>query len=674
LYYLERGLNAPFFIIFAFLIFSMISINNLSIHFTGTSLFDDVSFVVADKDRIGLVGKNGAGKTTLMRIITGMQEPEKGNIIIPSDTTIGFLPQEITFINSGKTVIEEAMTAFSEALKLEENIKKLSSEIASRTDFESEGYYKLLHKLTDANERFHMLGGQNMQGESEKVLLGLGFLHSDFLRLVSEFSGGWQMRIELAKILLQKPNVILLDEPTNHLDIESIQWLEDFLINYYGAVVIVSHDRAFLDNITQRTIEISLGKIYDYKASYSRYEEMRLERIEHQLATYNNQQKVIADNEKFINRFRYQATKARQVQSRIKLLDKLERVEVDEIDTSSIYFKFPPAPHSGKVIIEAHNLSKTYTNHTVLKNLNFLINNGDRIAFVGKNGEGKTTLSRIIVNDLDFSGELKHGHNVKLGYYAQNQSELLNPEKTVLETIDEAAVGEIRPKIRAILGSFLFGQDDIDKKVKVLSGGEKSRLALAKLILSPVNFLVLDEPTNHLDMKSKDILKKALLKFDGTLLVVSHDRYFLHGLANRVFEFKNQNIREYLGDIYDFLKSRKMESLRELEHSKKSSQQKEKKSDTTNQFQNREKKKQFEKEIRKIKNLIEKSEEQIARLEKEVGQTDEMLINPETYKTVLADKEFYSNYEKLKRQLELELKSWEQLQVELEKKEKEFSE
>jgi ATP-binding cassette, subfamily F, member 3 len=650
----------------------MISINNLSIHFTGTSLFDDVSFVVADRDRVGLVGKNGAGKTTLMRIIAGMQEPEKGNVIIPAGTTIGFLPQEITFTNSGKTVIDEAMTAFSEALKLEENIKKLTAEIASRTDFESEAYYKLLHKLTDANERFHLLGGQNMQGESEKVLLGLGFLHSDFLRQVSEFSGGWQMRVELAKILLQKPNVILLDEPTNHLDIESIQWLEDFLINYYGAVIIVSHDRAFLDNITLRTIEISLGKIYDYKASYSRYEEMRLERIEHQLATYNNQQKQIADTEKFINRFRYQATKARQVQSRIKLLEKIDRIEIDEVDTSSIYFRFPPAPHSGKVIIEANGLSKNYGSHSVLKELNFLINKSDRLAFVGKNGEGKTTLSRIIVGDLDFTGEIKHGHNVKLGYYAQNQSELLNPDKTVLETIDEAAVGEVRPRIRAILGSFLFGEDDIDKKVKVLSGGEKSRLALAKLILSPVNFLVLDEPTNHLDMKSKDILKKALLNYDGTLLIVSHDRYFLHGLANRIFEFKNHAIREYIGDIYDFLKSRKIDSLRELELSKKINKQKGKIPEASVHSQNREKKKQFEKETRKLKTQIEKSEQEIERLEKEVGQTDEMLINPETYKTVLADKEFYANYEKLKSQLETELKNWESLQEELELKEKEF--
>lgn len=655
-------------IIFAAL---MISVNNLSIHFTGTDLFDDVSFVIADKDRIGLVGKNGAGKTTLMRIIAGTQEPEEGTIVIPADTTIGFLPQEITFINSGNTVLDEAMTAFAEAMRLEDEIRKLSAEVSRRTDFESEGYFKLLQKLTDSNERFHLLGGHNMQGDTERILLGLGFLHTDFSRLVSEFSGGWQMRLELAKILLQKPGVVLLDEPTNHLDIESIQWLEDFLINYDGAVLLVSHDRAFLDNITKRTIEISLGKIYDYKAAYTQYEQMRLNRIEHQLAAYNNQQKQIADSEKFINRFRYQATKARQVQSRIKLLDKIDRIEVDEIDTSSIFFRFPPAPHSGKVIVEAENLSKNYGQYSVLKNLSFLINNGDRLAFVGKNGEGKTTLSRIIINDLDHTGVMKHGHNVKSGYYAQNQSELLNPDKTVLETIDDAAVGEIRTKIRSVLGSFLFDNDDIDKKVKVLSGGEKSRLALAKLILSPVNFLVLDEPTNHLDMQSKDILKKALLKYDGTLVVVSHDRDFLHGLTDRIFEFKNHTIREYIGDIYDFLKSRKIESLRELEISKKTTLQKDKKSVVSDHRLNREKKKQSDKDLRKIKNQIEKVEERISQLEKQVSETDAMLINPETYKTVLADKEFYANYEKLKTELEKEMNQWGKLHEEIERFEKE---
>jgi ATP-binding cassette, subfamily F, member 3 len=649
----------------------MISVNNLSVHFTGTPLFDDVSFVIADRDRIGLVGKNGAGKTTLMRIIAGLQEPEKGNVVIPSGQTIGYLPQEIYASHYNKNLLDEALSAFSEALKLQAEIIHLTSEIAHRSDYESESYSRLISKLNDASERFGMLGGHNMQGETEKILFGLGFMPGDLSRHVNEFSGGWQMRLELAKILLQKPNVILLDEPTNHLDIESIQWLEEFLISYYGAVLIVSHDRAFLDNITKRTIEISLGEIFDYKAAYTEYEQMRLERIEHQAAAYNNQQKQISDAERFISRFRYQATKAKQVQSRIKLLDKMDKIEIDEMDTSSIHFRFPPAPHAGKVITEAKNISKSYGDVHVLKNLDFIIGKNDRIAFVGKNGEGKTTLSRIIIGELAHEGSLMPGFNVKLGYYAQDQSDLLNPDKTVFQTIDDAAVGEIRPRIRAILGSFLFQNDEIDKKVKVLSGGEKSRLAIAKLILSPVNFLVLDEPTNHLDMRSKDILKQALLKFDGTLVVVSHDRDFLQGLTNRVFEFKNHSIREYLGDIYDFLKSRKLESLRQLEVSKKVSTQNDKKKPFTSNKINYEKRRILEKELRKIKNQIEKSEEKIAQLEQLVKETDEKLINPETYKDVLADKEFYATYEKNKKLLKEEMKQWENLHARLEMKEKE---
>lgn len=650
----------------------MISVNNLSIHYTGTSLFDDVSFVIADRDRIGLVGKNGAGKTTLMRIIAGFQEPEKGNVVIPSGQTIGYLPQEIYASHYTKNILNEALSAFSEALKLQSEIKHLSSEIAHRSDYESGSYSRLISRLNDASERFQMLGGHNMQGETEKILFGLGFMQGDLLRHVNEFSGGWQMRLELAKILLQKPNVILLDEPTNHLDIESIQWLEDFLISYYGAVLIVSHDRAFLDNITKRTIEISLGEIFDYKAAYSEYELMRMERIGHQAAAYNNQQKQIYDAERFITRFRYKATKARQVQSRIKMLEKMDKIEIDETDTSSIHFRFPTAPHSGKVITEAKNISKSYGNIHVLKNLDFIIGKGDRIAFVGKNGEGKTTLSRIIVGDLAYEGNIIPGYNVKLGYYAQDQSDLLNPDKTIFKTIDDAAVGEVRPRIRAILGSFLFQDDDIDKKVKMLSGGEKSRLAIAKLILSPVNFLVLDEPTNHLDMRSKDILKQALLKFDGTLVVVSHDRDFLQGLTNRVFEFKNHTIREYLGDIYDFLKSRKLESLRQLEVSKKVVAQKYKKNSLTYNKINYEKRRTIEKELRKIKNLIEKSEEKISQIEQLVKETDEKLINPETYKDVLADKEFYAIYEKNKKLLKEEIKQWENLHTQLEIKEKEY--
>ena len=637
----------------------MISVNNLSISFTGTYLFDDVSFIVNDRDRIGLVGKNGAGKSTLLKILSGLQEAEKGTFVKPNDTTIGYLPQELKN-SSSKTILNEALSAFVEAKDLENKIKHYTSEISKRTDYESDAYYQIIHQLTDANERFQIIGGHTMQADAEKVLIGLGFTQSDFERSISEFSGGWQMRVELAKILLQKPDVLLLDEPTNHLDIESIQWLEDFLIGYFGAVVLVSHDKAFLDNITQRTIEISLGKIYDFKACYSDYLVLRAEGREQQLATFNNQQKQIQDIEKFITRFRAQATKAKQVQSRIKLLDKIERVEVEEIDSSAIHFRFPPAPHCGKVIVEAENLSKAYGNKKVLSNLTFLVNKGERVALVGKNGEGKTTLSRMIIQDIEYEGICKLGHNVSVGYYAQNQADLLNPNKTVFETIDDIAVGEIRTKIRNILGSFLFGAEAIDKKVKVLSGGEKSRLALAKLLLTPVNLLVLDEPTNHLDMQSKDILKKALMKYDGTLLIVSHDRDFMQGLTNKVYEFKNQKIKEYIGDIFDFLKSRKMESLKQLEKKNIDSQKSNVSGESQNKV-NREKKKLFEKEFRKIQTQIERSEQEIERLEKEVQAIDDILLNPETYKEALKSKDFYSNYEEFKNKLSKEMQIWEDL-------------
>jgi len=640
----------------------MISVNNLSIHFTGTYIFDDVSFIVNDRDRIGLVGKNGAGKTTLLRIMTGLQEPEKGNIVKTSGTSIGYLPQELVNL-SHKTVYHEALTAFKEVLDIEEKIKKYTLEISSRTDYESDYYYNLIHKLNEANERFLIIGGQTMNADIEKVLIGLGFLPEDFERPMSEFSGGWQMRVELAKILLQKPDVVLLDEPTNHLDIESIQWLEDFLINYNGAVVLVSHDRAFLDNITQRTIEISLGSIYDYKACYSDYVLMREERMETQVASYNNQQKQIYDIERFVTRFRYKSTKARQVQSRLKLLDKMDRIEIDEKDNSSIHFRFPPAPHCGKVIAEAQALKKNYGNKTVFENIDFLIGKNERIAFVGKNGEGKTTLSRIIVGELAHDGIFKLGYNVVIGYYAQNQADLLNPDKTVFETVDDIAVGDIRGKLRNILGGFLFGGDDIDKKVKVLSGGEKSRLAIAKLLLSPVNLLVLDEPTNHLDMRSKDILKSALLQYDGTLIVVSHDRDFMQGLTDRVFEFKNKNIRKYIGDIYDFLDARKIESLKELEKNQKIKKIKPGDVLASENKINREKKKQQERDMRKITNQIKQSEADIEKLENEIREMDEKLLNPDTYKEVLNSKDLYSSYEVLKKQLSTALAKWEKLNV-----------
>jgi ATP-binding cassette subfamily F protein 3 len=641
----------------------MISVNNLSIHFTGTDLFSNASFLINDRDRIGLVGKNGSGKTTLMNIISGYIVPQEGEVIIPSNTSIGFLQQEME-THSLKTIFEEALTAFSETLILEEKIHHLTKEIAERTDYESKEYSRLIHQLTEANERFQIVGGQSMEGETEKVLTGLGFKRTDFQRPMVEFSSGWQMRVELSKILLQKPNVILLDEPTNHLDIESIQWLEDFLINYYGAVVLVSHDRAFLDNVTKRTIEISLGQIYDYKAGYSEYVKMREDRLEQQVSAYNNQQKQINQIERFIERFRYKSTKAKQVQSRIKMLEKIDEISFDEIDNSAIHFRFPPAPRSGKVVLEAHNLGKNYGDLQVLHKLNFAVINGDRIAFVGRNGEGKTTLSRIIVNELEFSGTLKYGHNVQIGYFAQNQGDYLDPEKTVFETIDDIAVGDIRKRVRTILGSFLFSGETIDKKVKVLSGGEKSRLSLAKLLLTPSNLLILDEPTNHLDMQSKDILKNALIQFDGTLIIVSHDRDFLQGLTNKVFEFRDQKIKEHLGDIYDFLEYRKVENLKQLEIARKEDKGKE-----INQSENklnREKKKQLEKDLRKINTQITKGEEKISQIETEMKKLDELLSNPKAYSSELNYFDLSKQYDQLKKDLETEMQLWEELHQKIE--------
>lgn len=641
----------------------MISVNNLSIHFTGTDLFSNVSFLVNDRDRIGLVGKNGSGKTTLLNIIYGYLVPQQGDVVVPSGTHIGFLQQEMD-THSTRPVIDEAMTAFAEILRLEESIRQMTKEIADRTDYHSKEYNRLIHQLTDANERFMIVGGQSMKGETEKVLTGLGFRRSDFHRQVSEFSSGWQMRVELAKILLQKPEVILLDEPTNHLDIESIQWLEEYLKDYFGAVVLVSHDRAFLDNVTKRTIEISLGQIYDYKASYSDFVRLREERLEQQVSAYNNQQRQIHQIERFIERFRYKSTKARQVQSRIKMLEKMEDIGIEEIDKSAIHFRFPPAPLSGKVALEAINLSKSYGDIQVLRNLNFAVINHDRVAFVGRNGEGKTTLSRLIVRELEFSGILKYGHNVKIGYFAQNQEDYLDPEKTVFETIDDIAVGDIRKRIKAILGAFLFSGETIDKKVKVLSGGEKSRLSLAKLLLTPSNLLVLDEPTNHLDMQSKDILKNALIQFDGTLIIVSHDRDFLQGLTNKVFEFRDHKIKEHLGDIYDFLEYRKVENLKQLEVFNKEAKARE-----TIASDNKiswEKKKQLEKDQRKLNSQINKCEEKIGHIEAELKKLDLLLSNPKSYTAEMNYFDLSDQYDRLKAELNKEMFQWENLHRSLE--------
>ena len=643
----------------------MISVNNLSIQFSGESLFDHVSFIINDRDRIGLVGKNGAGKSTLLKIIRGQQGCDEGEVVIPDGHSVGYLPQEMDN-RSERTVLGEAMNAFSEVVQLETRIAAFEKEIAHRTDYESDDYHRLIRRHSEALERYHLIGGQAVHVNIEKVLLGLGFEREEFDRPMNTFSSGWQMRVEIAKILLQQHDVILLDEPTNHLDIESIQWLEEYLETFRGAVVLVSHDRAFLDNVTTRTIEISLGKIYDYKANYSGYVEMREERMESQLATYNNQQRQIRQIERFIDRFRSKATKAKQVQSRIKMLEKIDLVEVDMVDESGIRFRFPPAPHSGKIILEGDRICKDYPQKRVLRDLGFTVIKGDRIAFVGKNGEGKTTLAKVITNTVDFTGELKFGHNVVIGYYAQNQADYLDPEKTVFKTIDDIAVGDVRTRIKTILGGFLFSGDDIEKKVKVLSGGEKSRLSLAKLLLTPANLLILDEPTNHLDMHSKDVLKSALLQYTGTLIIVSHDRDFLQGLTNRVFEFRRGEVKEHIGDIYDFLEQRRIRHLKELETVQRPVVATAAQTEAPSQNKaNYEKKKENEREVRRVKTQIAKVEAEIERLEKEIGQCEAMLGNPAEYAGRIADGSLYREYEEFKRSLEREMKRWEELNYEL---------
>ncbi|MBW6499009.1 MAG: ATP-binding cassette domain-containing protein [Bacteroidales bacterium] len=646
----------------------MISLNNISVHFAGTPLFDDISFIINRRDRIGLVGKNGAGKTTLMRIINGQMEPTTGQVASPSGSSIGYLPQEVQ-LNSRQKVIDEALNAFAEIKELERKIQRLTDELTNRTDYQTEAYHNLSQKLSEANERYDILGGATQHARAEKVLLGLGFERLDLERPLTEFSGGWQMRVELAKILLQSPELIMLDEPTNHLDIESIQWLENFLIDYPGAVLVVSHDRAFLDNVTTRTIEISMGKAYDYKACYSDYEMLREERLEQELAAYSNQQKQIAQVEHFITRFRAKNTKARQVQSKIKMLEKMEKVEVEDLDKSSIHFRFPEAPPSGKVVIEAIDVSKNYGSKQVLHDLNFMVARGERIAFVGRNGEGKTTLSRIIIGELEHQGQIKLGHNVKIGYYAQNQAEFLDPEKTVFQTLDDVAAGEVRKQTRNILGGFLFSGDDIDKKVKVLSGGEKSRLAIAKLLLEPVNLLVLDEPTNHLDMRSKDILKSALLQFNGTIILVSHDRDFLQGLTGKVFEFRHRKIKEFIGDVYDFIDHRNIESLKQLEAGRKAIQADRETGESASR-QNWEQKKQFERELRKLQNGIEKAEKEIERCEKEMAELEKIIANPALDPQRIESGEVFKNYETQKICLAKAEKDWEQYHLDLEVLEK----
>lgn len=643
----------------------MVSIQNLTIHFTGDDLFSNINFLIKEKDRIGLVGKNGAGKTTLLRLICGLEMPHKGEIIIPDEVSLGYLPQEKE-LGSKQTVLQEALTAFDVIHETEAQISLISNELNERTDFESLAYHQLIEKLSVLNERMALLGAHSIEGESEQILIGLGFSHGDMHRNMNEFSNGWQMRVELAKILLKKPSLLLLDEPTNHLDIESIQWLESFLQGYYGAVMLVSHDRAFLDNVTKRTIEISQGKIYDYKASYTEYLDMRSMRIETQTASFQNQQKEIKEIERFIERFRYKASKARQVQSRVKMLGKIDEISIEDLDKKGIFFRFPPAPHAGKITIESKLLSKSYDTLKVIENKDLLITRGERIAFVGRNGEGKSTLAKILAGVLEFEGELKYGHQVSVGYYAQNQHDMLDIEKTVFQTLDDVAVGDIRTKLKSILGAFMFSGDAVDKKVKVLSGGEKARLSLAKMLLFPTNLLILDEPTNHLDMQSKDILKSALLQFDGTLIIVSHDRDFLQGLTNKVYEFKKPEIREYIGDIYDFLNDRDMLRLQELEVVSKAQNTDEKEVESSIGKQNWEKRKQIEKERRKSERDIEKIEKQINDHEDKLSAMNEVLASPTDYPDVSLDKTWYLSYDRTKNELSNLMEAWEKLHLEME--------
>ncbi|MCK5692588.1 MAG: ABC-F family ATP-binding cassette domain-containing protein [Bacteroidales bacterium] len=656
----------------------MISIDNATIRFGAYVLFDKVSFQVNPGDRIGLVGRNGAGKTTILNLIDGRQDPDEGRVVKSSGTEVGYLPQQMKH-HKGKSLYREALNAFASVIALKKRIDFITAELGERSDYESKAYLELIQELTNANEQFEMEGGHTIHADVEQTLVGLGFRKTDMDRPVHEFSGGWRMRVELAKILLRRPDYILLDEPTNHLDIDSIQWLEEFLGSYPGGVLIISHDRAFIDNVTNRTIELSLGKIYDYKVSYSRYVQLKEERITVQHASYENQQKLIQETEEFINRFRYKATKAVQVQSRIKQLDKLDRIEVEKEDNLGMNLKFPPSKRSGTIVVETVDLKKHFGDIKVLNGVDMVIERGEKVAFVGKNGEGKTTLSRILVGELDYTGGLKMGHNVELGYFAQNQDEIMDGSLTVLETVDHSAVGDIRTKIRDILGAFLFSGEDVDKKVRVLSGGERSRLAMARMLLQPFNLLILDEPTNHLDMRSKDILKKALLAFDGTLIVVSHDREFLDGLVDKVFEFRDQKVKEHLGGIYDFLQRRKLTSLKEIERKEKplkggtvsrastskstaASVVDREPAKTSNKEQYEEKKVQ-EKKIRKIANRVKSLEHEIEQLEEELSKMDEVLMNPDN----IDGMHVYEAYEQLKIKHDEALSSWEKQTVLFEK-------
>ena len=658
----------------------MISIQNLSVEFSAKSLFDNINYVINRRDRIALVGKNGAGKSTMLKIIAGLQHPTSGMVAVPAETTIGYLPQQMKLEDS-VTVIDEVRKTFSHVDAMKERLERMNTELAERTDYESDSYQRLIESVTDLTERLAMEQSENFEAEMEKTLLGLGFVREDFNRMTAEFSGGWRMRIELAKLLLRRPDVLLLDEPTNHLDIESIQWLEQFLVAKANAVVLVSHDRAFIDNVTNRTIEISCGKIYDYSVNYSKFVELRKERVEQQMRAFMNQQKEIADTEAFIERFRYKATKAVQVQSRMKQLAKIERIEVDEVDNSRLNLKFPPAPRSGDYPIIADNVGKAYGDHQVFDHATFTIKRGEKVAFVGKNGEGKSTLVKCIMSEIPFTGSLKIGHNVKIGYFAQNQAQLLDEDITVFDTIDRVAVGDIRIKIRDILGAFMFGGEASDKKVKVLSGGEKTRLAMIRLLLEPVNLLILDEPTNHLDMKTKDILKPAIRDFDGTVIVVSHDREFLDGLVEKVYEFGGGKVRECLGGIYEFLEKKKLASLQELERSRNSMPKAEKvmisspgngtSGNPTNEAVTSRRlsyaeQREREKMLRKASKKVEEAEASIATIEMDISEIEAQIAAGKT------DVDIFTAHQNRTRDLENAMSLWELASQELDEMKAKF--
>ena len=655
----------------------MISLDNLTVSYGGWTLFDNISFLINPKDRIGLVGRNGAGNTTLLRIITGEQQPTSGHVTLNGECTIGYLPQTMRVADT-TTLAEETAKAFDEVLRLEAEIASLTREIAERTDYESAGYEQLLHRLNDAQDHYHILGGDTREADIEKTLLGLGFKRTDFGRATSEFSGGWRMRIELAKLLLRRPSIFLLDEPTNHLDIESIQWLEEYLKNYNGAVLLISHDRAFLDNVTNRTVELSLGKVTDYKVSYSKYVVLRAERRAQQMAAYENQQRMIEKTEEFIEKFRYKPTKSNQVQSRIKQLERLERLEIEEEDLSTLNIKFPPAPRSGQIVAEINEAGMSFGTKHVFSGANFIIEKGDKIALVGRNGEGKTTLARMLIGQLTpTEGSVRLGANVNIGYYAQNQDDLMDGEFTVYDTLDRVAVGDIRTRLRDILGAFLFRGEDIDKKVKVLSGGERARLAMARMMLEPRNLLILDEPTNHMDMRSKDILKNAIMKYDGTVVVVSHDREFLDGMVQKVYEFRDGGVKEYLGGIYYFLEKRKLESLQEIERrdapakpaanpaanpaAKSAAQPAANRDAAASGKLTYEQRKEQEKQLRKLRRAVETVEAELAEIEKQIAAYDAKFAAATEYNE--AD---YKAYNDLKARYDHQMHEWEKASYELE--------